>query len=495
VSFPNPNTKHKTQTTQSPNHATKKWMRRTTHDRKSSFQRPNRSREKTQVFSYADQMRIQALQEYQRRLAEPVNLSNEVLINFSDRMIAELTMNPYKTSLALYSQTFTANDFIEWAMSQPEVRDQCDALFIGSELLTRAVFLPVSLSATESLFYSPTLKVGMTTYRLVAKKKAQVVAAIFGKSAVGGLAPLDVPGDANGFGGSNHVSPTAATSGVNGFQPGMKRNGFTEQDALRRTSSDSSGTEKSSKKVKSILKRRHTSAALNDIAEFEQSHRRYRWLPRRVRRSAFKLRQWTRRQIAQTRKAYRRAAFTAYAPVRVARVYLGARLGPHVLCASLAPLALLHFFQNLLAACLVSYLCWRHVMTCDSRQRRDLERKVKNEELTKFQGRRGFAKLHKDGSETADWWSEVLKSFWDGWLEFWLNRLLTKILTNVLAKVKPAYLEMLEISTFKLGDSPPKIMSSRCWKGNEGETILEWDLVLVRLGPFPNPKDCVPIQD
>ncbi len=97
-------------------------------------------------------MRIQALQEYQRRLADPVNLSNEVLINFSDRMIAELTMNPYKTSLALYSQTFTANDFIEWAMSQPEVRDQCDALFIGSELLTRAVFLPVSLSATESLF-------------------------------------------------------------------------------------------------------------------------------------------------------------------------------------------------------------------------------------------------------------------------------------------------------------------------------------------------------
>ena len=79
-------------------------------------------------------------------------------------------------------------------------------------------------------------------------------------------------------------------------------------------------------------------------------------------------------------------------------------------------------------------------------------------------------------------------------LEFWLNRLLTKILTNVLAKVKPAYLEMLEISTFKLGDSPPKIMSSRCWKGNEGETILEWDLVLVRLGPFPIPKTVCPYK-
>ena len=41
--------------------------------------------------------------------------------------------------------------------------------------------------------------------------------------------------------------------------------------------------------------------------------------------------------------------------------------------------------------------------------------------------------MHKDGSETADWWSEVLRSFWEGWLEFWLNRLLTRILTNVLA--------------------------------------------------------------
>ena len=37
-----------------------------------------------------------------------------------------------------------ASEFIEWAMRQPEVRDQCDALFMGNELLTRGVFLPVS---------------------------------------------------------------------------------------------------------------------------------------------------------------------------------------------------------------------------------------------------------------------------------------------------------------------------------------------------------------
>lgn len=89
-------------------------------------------------------MRIEALQEYQKRLAEPVELNNDVLINFASCMLAELTMRPYKTALTLHSKTFTAAEFIEWAMGQPEVRDQCDALFIGNELLTRGVFLPVS---------------------------------------------------------------------------------------------------------------------------------------------------------------------------------------------------------------------------------------------------------------------------------------------------------------------------------------------------------------
>jgi hypothetical protein len=45
------------------------------------------------------------------------------------------------------------------------------------------------------------------------------------------------------------------------------------------------------------------------------------------------------------------------------------------------------------------------------------------------------------------------------------------------AAVRPAYLESLDITTFKLGSAAPRINSSRCWRGNEGETILEWDLV------------------
>ena len=144
----------------------------------------------------------------------------------------------------------------------------------------------------------------------------------------------------------------------------------------------------------------------------------------------------------------------------------------------MAPLLLLHLFaEHVVAVVCFAWWCWRHVARADARQRRDLERRVRAEELARFQGRRGYAKLHKDGSETADWWSEVLRSFWDGWIEFWLNRLLTRVLTNVLARVKPAYLESLKITTFKLGDAPPRINSSRCWRGNEGETILEWDLV------------------
>ena len=467
---------------ESPNHERKKWLRRNSGRAGSSFTRKS-SGGKESTFSYADQMRIQALQEYQRRLAEPVNLSNEVLINFSDRMIAELTMDPYKTSLALYSKTFTANAFIDWAMTQPEVRDQCDALFIGSELLTRGIFLPVSYSPTDALFYSPTLKVGTARYNLITKKKAQVVAAIFGKSSVAGLT-VDVS-DTNSNGGSNQVSPSGSSGpGISpaGSVGNMKANGGLGNgtDNLRRTSSDPFGKISNSKltgkKLKSILKRRHTSA-LNDIQEFEDI-RKYRFLPKVVRNGALRVKKFTRRKVRDTRKAYRRFVFNAYAPVRVTKGYLSTRLGPHVLFAAIVPVLFLHYFSNLIAAILIAYSLWRHVSNVDQRQRRDLERKVKVEELQRFQGRRGFAKLHKDGSETADWWSEILKSFWDGWLEFWLNRLLTRILTNVLEKVKPAYLEMLEITTFKLGDMPPKINSSRCWKGNEGETILEWDLVL-----------------
>ena len=78
--------------------------------------------------SYADQLRIQALQEYQQRLAEPVTLNNDILVDFSSRMIAEMSMRPYKTALTIHGQTFTADEFIDWAMTQSEIRDQCDAL-------------------------------------------------------------------------------------------------------------------------------------------------------------------------------------------------------------------------------------------------------------------------------------------------------------------------------------------------------------------------------
>ena len=71
--------------------------------------------------SYADQLRIQALQEYQQRLAEPVTLNNDILVDFSSRMIAEMSMRPYKTALTIHGQTFTADEFIDWAMTQSEI--------------------------------------------------------------------------------------------------------------------------------------------------------------------------------------------------------------------------------------------------------------------------------------------------------------------------------------------------------------------------------------
>ena len=87
-------------------------------------------------------------------------LYTPVLISFASRMLIEMTMRPYKTALTLHSKTFTADELVEWSMRQPEVRDQCDALFLGNELLTRGVFLPLSYGAKDSLFWTPILKPG-----------------------------------------------------------------------------------------------------------------------------------------------------------------------------------------------------------------------------------------------------------------------------------------------------------------------------------------------
>ena len=415
----------------------------------------------SQEVSYADQLRIQALQEYQQRLAEPVTLNNDILIDFSSRMIAEMSMRPYKTALTIHGQTFTADEFIDWAMTQSEIRDQCDALFVGNELLSRGVFLPVSYGTTDALFWTPTLKSGSSTFRLVCKKKAQVIAAVYGKQV------WHRDGDVAGS------APPSETNSPSASGKDLSANG----DAVRRSASATAANgDGPAPRPKGILKRSKT-APVDDIADFEE-FRRLRFLPRFARLRAFRAKNAVRRRAAATRKAAGRAVHVACAPARATGRYLESRLGPHLLFAVALPWIVAWFFpDNAALTWLAALFAVRHVAVIDARQRRAVERRVRAEELGKFQGRRGHAKLHKDGSETADWWSEVLRSFWEGWLEFWLNRLLTRILTNVLDKVKPAYLEMLEITTFKLGDVAPRINSSRCWRGNEGETILEWDLV------------------
>lgn len=313
------------------------------------------------------------------------------------------------------------------------------------------------------------MKPGSCTFRLVCKKKAQIVAAVYGQD----LTKIDASGR-NGDESLSHSQSQGAVDGGAGSSGG-------DGGELRRTASDPSGTAGSSSAAagaggeshgRGVLSRSKTSSSgggPDDSADV-QEYRRLRLLPRFARNAWFRQRKAWRERVATGKAAARRA----WIPVAA---YLDTRLGPHVLLAVLLPLAIYFFFGAGAVALLSGAWGVSHVAEVDGRQRRDLERRVKAAELGKFQGRRGHAKLHKDGSETADWWSEVLRSFWEGWLEFWLNRLLTRILTNVLAKVRPAYLESLDITTFKLGEAAPRINSSRCWRGNEGETVLEWDLV------------------
>ena len=432
----------------------------------------SRAREaKAPKLSYAEQMRIQALQEYQKKLAEPLLLSNDVLIDVASCMIAELTMRPYKTALTIHGQTFTADEFIDWCMNRADVRDQCDALFIGNELLTRGVFLPVSYGTTDAFFWTPSLKPGSATFRLVCKRKAQVVAAIYGQELGRGGE------EGSSLRGGTQSQPPTPVAGSNGSKPDRTFE-RSKSDGVARTVSDpapggraqalkSDGGGGAGRATKAEAAARL--AAVPDFLEIEEM-RRLKRLPRFARRAWLRGRRAWQRGVAGARAA----STAAWVPVAA---YLDTRIGPHVVFAVMLPFLVYYFFSATGVALIAAAWGARHVGEVDARQRRDLERRVRAEELGRFQGRRGHDKLHRDGSETADWWSEVLRSFWEGWLEFWLNRLLTRILTNVLAKVRPSYLETLEITTFRLGDHPPRVQSSRCWRGNEGETILEWDLL------------------
>ena len=431
-----------------------------------------------EVMSYAETMRLEALMEYQRKLSEPVLLNNEVLVSFASRMQAEMEFRAYKTMTTMYSKTFKADEFLLWAIRQEEVRDQTDALFLGNELVSRGVFLPVTYGAADSLYWTPTIKPGNQTHRLVCRTKPQIVAAVLGRD-------LKVLIEEGGTIAGGPASPTAADS--------TETTPTADAAAVRRTSSDpppstnghdmnghdtnghhANGHHPGPPKVekKGILKRSRTYghgsergfAKYLGVRDFALG-----WARRRAEAKRLRQKRW-RRRVRDFRESVRRAT----APVRN---YFGSVLGPHALFAVLLPLLVAHVWSNLIYAAFAALWSIRHLSVVDQRQRKWVDQRARAEELKKFQGKRGYAKLHPDGSETADWWSEVLKSFWDGWIEFWLNRLLTRILTNVLERVRPSYLEKLEITTFKLGDAAPRINSSRCWRGNEGETILEWDLV------------------
>ena len=446
-------------------HAARKWLRKTQSRRgaSKSFSQP--------AISYAEQMRLEALQEYQSRLAEPMKLDNETLISFASRVVIELEMRPYKTIKTLHSKTFTGADFIEWSMTQPEVRDQCDALFIGNELMSRGIFLPVSYGATEALFYSPTFKSSSGVMRLVCKKKAQIVAAVLG-------ADLDTIGDLSSKRDSNASSPGAGNSASSSPRHGeLSRDGSGKIDVgdVRRTASDpTSGSSSSSpaaaggaggeskfklRRCPTVDERRGNVSTLKAVPE-----------GRILRKFTNAVGGGINRRVLSTR-----AKFAAIA--RPIHGYLHTRLGPHVLFAALLPFLLLCVFHATTLAAVAVFWGASHVADVDWKQRRDLERRVRAEELKKFQGKRGNVKVYPDGSESADWWSCVLQSFWDGWLEMWLNRLLTNILTDVLERVKPSYLESLKITEFKLGSNAPTVKTSRLFPGPDGETILEWDIV------------------
>ena len=78
-------------------------------------------------------------------------------------------------------------------------------------------------------------------------------------------------------------------------------------------------------------------------------------------------------------------ARSVWTPVKA---LLDTRLGPHVVFAVLLPLLASWLFGTALAM-VAALWAMNHVAAVDARQKKYLERKVRAEELGKFQGRRG----------------------------------------------------------------------------------------------------------
>eukprot|EP00854_Cymbomonas_tetramitiformis_P008734 gene8734-10355_t len=86
----------------------------------------------------------------------------------------------------------------------------------------------------------------------------------------------------------------------------------------------------------------------------------------------------------------------------------------------------------------------------------------------------------KDDSESARWWNRLIGAMWVGWIAPWLNRLLLNILERVLRRVRPAFLETLELTKFDLGTRAPQFSAIRVFQSgdNDEETKVEFDVDL-----------------
>ena len=110
-----------------------------------------------------------------------------------------------------------------------------------------------------------------------------------------------------------------------------------------------------------------------------EEYRRLRFLPRFARNAWF-------RQKRAWRRRVREAKISAKKSWRPIGAYLDTRLFPHVMFAVLLPWLIVCVFGAGAVALFAGLWGVSHVSGVDGRQRRDLERRVKAEELGRFQG-------------------------------------------------------------------------------------------------------------
>ena len=320
-----------------------------------------------------------ATEKWKAEVFKPLKLDID---NIGERMMAELKTEPLRVNLRMLPNCFRAEDAVDWLVKLPQVRDNDDAILVGSILCRRGVIVyPVGLFG-DAKKKKPVFTMG-SVYQ-------------FPNSMTKALSPQNS--------GTQPATPEKGEAGEAGPQG-------TEAGAAERAPA----------------------------------------------------------------KAIRRGVFYRLLIDPLDAALMAVPMAFHLTVPMLLPLVLAYVGLLETACALVPFLML-FVHMVDRRRRTLFSNALHSEDQKKY------FKDKDHETESAEWFSRVLDSLWDGWCRVWLSKMLLRKLNEKLDENCPSFLESIALDEFDLGAMAPMVRSARCYLGGmeDGvpETKLELDVEL-----------------